>query len=397
MKLYQILLTSLFSGILTAADFDWAAEFRAKYLYRENESIITFNGQSGIYQRSRLTFRMSESKISGLMQFQDTRQLSARYNNTGTTSSKTSEYFGLHQVYMSIDQLLYPGFRFDIGRFEQNLGNQRLFSSNNWDDFGRSFDGWRLKRSGQKYLIGEIFNLYSTDTYLDSTDQHINTAVYGFYIKPLGSAKFVPNSTLEFYGYNNGFSNDSTFHRTTFGSRIAIKILFLEFELEGSRQIGEFEDNDINGTMAVFNMAMNTSFIPIVNRIAFGREYFSGDDPDTPELEGFANPYGTGHKFHGHFDQFTNFRDNSGTGLHEWNLKLDIALRPGMITKVAYHSFYEGTDSDGKLGEEWNLEYIQKIGKSGFITAGYARHRYGSASLKSGTSDIAYTVLAIRI
>ncbi len=388
----KIILTLLISSsFLFAAEMDWAAEMRAKFYYSETlADFYNDNGQS-TYLRTRLAFRMSQDWLSGLVQLQDSRRLGDNINASGSIAEMKSAWFGLHQVVMSIDQLLYPGYRFDIGRFEQNLGGQRLFSSNNWNENGRSFDGWRLVRSGKKYLTGQIFYLYSSPPMYSS--YNVNTTITGASLAPLGGKKPSNSSVLELYGYQNAGVSSTAFRRTTIGTRLGFQLFIVEFELEAARQTGKIEDREVDASMAVFNLGINTGFIPVIKRLAVGREYFSGDEPSTGTLEGFANPFGAGHKYHGHFDRFKFFPENTLSGLNEWNVKLDLNLRPGMLTRVAYHNFSEGTKAAAFLGEEINIEHRQKIGPSGWITAGFARHRYGGGD----SSDIAYTVFTIRL
>ena len=398
-KLITVIFAS-FAGFLMAADMDWQAQFRARMERPDKLPDDQISAATITHLRSRLMFRMQQDYLSAVMQFQDVRFLGADQSNSGLTKPDSTN-FGLHQVYLSIDQLFSPGWKLTIGRFEMNLGNQRLFSHNNWNNYGRSFDGFRLQTSGKRYGAGEIFYLKVYEAFLDNLSDNHDTDINGIYLRPVTlNLSGLGLNRLEIYGYQeiNRGNTARRIKRTTYGSRLTLSLLIFGFEVEGARQIGtDVNDNDINSWFSVANLEIKTRFLPIIKKITIGKEFYTGDDTSTISREGFANPYGAGHKFHGYFDAHKYFRDNQQTGLSEWNVKLNLTFKPHISTLIHYHSFSEGWENGRRLGNELNLEYIQKIGQYGRFTMGYAIYNYGPASGESGTGEIAYTVLSITL
>ncbi len=387
-------------SLISAADMDWQAQFRARLERPDKFLEDDISATTLIRTRSRLMFRMQQDYLSAAMQFQEVHILGAEKSNSGLTKPD-STHFGLHQVYMSVDQLFSPGWNLTIGRFEVNLGNQRLFSSNNWNNYGRSFDGIRLQSSGRRFGSGEIFSLKIHEAYSDTLGDDYDSNINGIYLRPITLKLTGFNlNQLEIYGYqelNRGDTSRRLF-RTTYGSRLNLSVLILGFEIEAARQVGKDQsDFDIDAWFTVTNLEVRTGFIPIIKKITFGHEYFTGDDISTLTREGFANPYGAGHKYHGYFDNHTFFRDNLHTGLKEWNIKINLTFKPQIGTVIKYHNFRTSLDNGEKIGNELDLEYIQKIGRNGSFIMGYSVYNYGPASGTPGAGEMAYTVLSITL
>ena len=88
-------------------------------------------------------------------------------NNPGVTATTASPF--LHQAYFTFSNLKIPFFDYDfvkVGRFELALGNQRLIAKNNWNNIGRSFEGFLGKDS---FLSGELLlmNLFINETMIE--------------------------------------------------------------------------------------------------------------------------------------------------------------------------------------------------------------------------------------
>jgi len=388
MKLQSVILLLVTTIGLTAADLDWQAQFQARINYTNTESQV-----GNTLLRSRLAFQVREGKLSGMVQVQDSRILGADRSNSGELRPD-STWLGLHQVYLSIDQLYAPGWEFQLGRFELNLGNQRLFSPNKWNNYGRSFDGLRLRRSGNRPVTGEIFYLKVFESLETTGDTDIN----GIYLYPVAQNQIpLGLNSLEIYGFQE-LNTDTTarrINRTTFGSRIELSFMFLKLEAEAGRQTGSSAgDNDIAAWFMVTNLTIKTGLVPFLKKITIGQEHFSGDDTSSNTVEGFANPYGAGHRFHGYFDEHKFFKDNFHRGLREWNVKINLEFRPGSLTRINYHNFRTGDGSNTLLGQEWDFELVYKVSQAGAITMGYSNYKYGIDSAMQGSASKAYTVFS---
>ena len=67
-----------------------------------------------------------------------------------------------------------------IGRFELALGNQRLIAKNNWNNIGRSFEGFLGK---DNFLSGELLlmHLFINETMNESHDDKKDVVIDGVY------------------------------------------------------------------------------------------------------------------------------------------------------------------------------------------------------------------------
>ena len=83
--------------------------------------------------RSRIFFKLVNGPVSINMQLQDSRILGNSINSPGVTSEdQTKATF--HQVYLNTHNILKRNWSMQIGRFQLPLGQQRLFSKNNWNN-----------------------------------------------------------------------------------------------------------------------------------------------------------------------------------------------------------------------------------------------------------------------
>jgi hypothetical protein len=212
----------------------------------------------------------------------------------------------------------------------------------------------------------------------DYYDERIN----GIYLSPLmNHLPFIDMNVFDLYWYN--YIKDETFltdesvkiERSTMGSRWAFNFLFAKFEGEFAIQSGKFNQSssisEIDANFNVFNFHLDLSRLPVISKISFGKEYFSGDDTLTANLEGFANPWGAGHKYHGYTDQFTRFNDNDRSGLDEWNVKAEFLLPGNFMLNVHYHDFKDVNKSD-PLGTELDIVISKKMGFGGVLQQGFA-------------------------
>ena len=108
--------------------------------------------------RSRLGLEILGEYASSKFILQDSRYLGNVENNPGVTAATASPF--LHQAYFTFSNLKIPFFDYDfvkIGRFELALGNQRLIAKNNWNNIGRSFEGFLGK---DNLLSGELLFMH---------------------------------------------------------------------------------------------------------------------------------------------------------------------------------------------------------------------------------------------
>jgi hypothetical protein len=374
-----VLLSSIF-----AADLEWQADFRYRLEtdkdIENTDSIYTRGRNTFHYTRSRISLRLVEGPITGFAQLQDSRLLGGEDNFAGL-SKASGVKIEFHQIYFQVNNLLKRNWSMKFGRFEMPLGAQRLFSKNNWNNYGRSFEG---VHSFTKNRFGSInlFYLINEENSGTADSDYYDERINGIYLSPLmNHLPFIDMNVFDLYWYN--YIKDETFltdqsvkiERSTMGSRWAFNFLFTKFEGEFAIQSGKFNQSssisEIDANFNVFNFHLDLSRLPVISKISFGKEYFSGDDTLTANLEGFANPWGAGHKYHGYTDQFTRFNDNDRSGLDEWNVKAEFLLPGNFMLNVHYHDFKDVIKSD-PLGTELDVVISKKMGFGGVLQQGFA-------------------------
>jgi len=374
-----VLLSSIF-----AADLEWQADFRYRLEtdkdIENTDSIYTRGRNTFHYTRSRISLRLVEGPITGFAQLQDSRLLGGEDNFAGL-SKASGVKIEFHQIYFQVNNLLKRNWSMKFGRFEMPLGAQRLFSKNNWNNYGRSFEG---VHSFTKNRFGSInlFYLINEENSGTADSDYYDERINGIYLSPLmNHLPFIDMNVFDLYWYN--YIKDETFltdqsvkiERSTMGSRWAFNFLFTKFEGEFAIQSGKFNQSssisEIDANFNVFNFHLDLSRLPVISKISFGKEYFSGDDTLTANLEGFANPWGAGHKYHGYTDQFTRFNDNDRSGLDEWNVKAEFSLPGNFMLNVHYHDFKDVIKSD-PLGTELDVVISKKMGFGGVLQQGFA-------------------------
>ena len=90
-------------------------------------------------------------------------------------------------------------------------------------------------------------------------------------------------------------------------------------------------------------------------------------------FEGFAKPFGAGHKWHGYYDYSSHksFKDNYHVGLKEWNLKAKLSGLLGFNLNANYHNFTDAVQGN-KFGDELDLIFSRKLPSGGNWSLGYA-------------------------
>ena len=169
------------------------------------------------------------------------------------------------------------------------------------------------------------------------------------------------------------------YFRSTYGSRIYTSFLFLTLEAEAALQSGKIAVGQVEAFLSAVNLGAKLDFIPFVNSISIGNEFISGDNESTRAIEGFAKPFGAGHKFHGYYDYSAHksFKDNNHIGLKEWNVKAKFSMLMGINLNVNYHNFSDSVKGN-KFGDELDLILSRKLLSGGEGSFGYVLYWDGS-------------------
>lgn len=379
----------LLTGFISASEFEWQAEFRYRLEGNKSDSLYSSKASTINNMRSRISLKFINGPVSALAQLQDSRYLGDPYNLSGFTSQPIgNNSFYFHQLYFQINHLLKKNWSIKIGRFEMPLGSERLYSRNNWNNYGRSFDGIQ---STSRIRFGElnVFHLLISDNFKNNNlNDDFDVKLSGLYFSTVFQLfKNINIPNFDLYYYTNDydyksywFDKISSFNRRTFGLRINFNVFSNLIEWEQGIQSGKITDQDfeylsgdIDAFFNVLNLHINLHNIPIIEKLSLGREHFSGNDTATAELDGFANPWGAGHKYHGYFDRHTRFSNNNSVGLDEWNVKAVFSLPGDLKLNVHYHDFKDGVRFD-PLGTEVDIIFSKKLGFGGVLQQGFARY-----------------------
>ena len=386
---YLTLFLFLFTvGKVFAINTSFSAETRLKIKNFHNDSTST--SASASYLRSRLNVNLVSQNYKIYFQLQDNRLLGNQNNSPSITGGQNSSP-SFHQVFGEFNGILGSKNKTRFGRFEMPLGNQRIFSNNNWNESGRSFEGITNIR---KTRSGDILFFHLINAELFPMNDQFDYVVDGLY----GTTKLnffkskkqtidsdeapIRNSplNLDYYYYNEDIvitPNTNTKQRRTYGLRVFKKFRSIDFEAEFAFQNGEYYSDKINASLSSINIKAPINFTPLIESLSFSKEYISGDEfllgGSDGELTGFAKPFGAAHKFHGYYDNpiHNKFLDNSHAGLNEWFIASNHKLFSSFSLSIKYHHFKDAINF-GAYGKELDFILSKKLPFGGKLIQGFS-------------------------
>ncbi len=288
-----------------------------------------------------------KENASVFVQFQDSRLLGGRSDATLDEQSGTlnnGANVDVHQAFFQIDELWSQGPGLKAGRFELNLGNQRVFGAVGWHNVGRSWEGviaflertafrtdmfWLKRREYNDHrgnldfdIIGanvavtrlgaELLLVYEHDA-LDELER-INIA--GYLNRRFGNLQVISNGVVQV----------------------------------GSKEIAASIDQDISAFLLTGELIVHFDS-PQQPRVSAGLDYASGDDEPDDDVHAYDNLYYTGHKFRGHMDYFVASRPE---GLLDVIARGSISPAPGWRLGIDAHCFRSAAEYLTEAGEESN-------------------------------------------
>ena len=349
-------------------EYNWSANLRFRARTDKTSSVDWQKTFATITEtRSRLGLDILGEFASAKFILQDSRYLGNIENNPGVTATTASPF--LHQAYFTFSNLKIPFFDYEfvkVGRFELALGNQRLIAKNNWNNIGRSFEGFLGKDS---FLSGELLlmHLFINETMSESHDDHDDVVIDGVYwTKTIPSLE--ENSVYDVYFLN--FRNmdfvgsgDSLASYNNIGLRFnGQKGNFaLESELTLQNSTGTSSNNDVSASLFSFNLGYKPISTRFLNSVSLGLDRISGDDSSTETAEGFSKEFGARHKHHGFYDYTYHQRyfGHGHDGLNEINAKASIDILKKTNLLVALHNFRSAV-KDIYYGSEVNFIFKTK-------------------------------------
>ncbi len=289
-------------------DFGGQIRFRGEYDDRDlNPSNVALK-YSELRTRVHLKAELDRN-VTAFVQLQDSRLLGQ--DTSGITSNK--ENVDLHQAYIQINRLWHDGVGCKVGRFEVNIGNQRVFGAVDWSRVGRAWDGAVLWYDQRDFRLSGYWlkRLELNDT-LDNRDfditglhahfKDINLELFGFY---------------EYDADELDEARETTRHNKL--NRFNVGLYYkdvrdnVDYDVTAVYQTGDQsdptdedpDDVDISALMIAGEIGYTFNARKNNLRLAAGFDYTSGDDtPNNHTNNAYNNLYYTGHKFRGYMDYF---------------------------------------------------------------------------------------------
>ena len=304
-RLIKFLFTLIFVNLSYSETMKWFGNLRYRTLQDKDAIENTWSSYSEM--RSRLGFSFERQKVVSSFILQESKVIGEGDNFSGVTTRPLSPFF--YEVSFKIKDLLSENELYQFGRFELALGNQRIISKNNWNNVGRTFEGFLYSGNLYKKNRVNVFSLGLNEQVSEENDDSKDSWLNGIYYS--AAIKQLENSSLEFYYLDLKDSIDINSYATA-GSRIDANLN--QFNLEGEFAVQT--NSNISSQLLSLNISYKPKRISLLNKISFGYDYISGDDSTTTKLEGFSKYFGARHKFHGFYDysDHRSFMDNEHKG-----------------------------------------------------------------------------------
>jgi hypothetical protein len=384
MKHLVIVLVLLGAFVLNAQDkvkFD--GQIRSRYELNNKDFNSKIDPLSYTLLRTRFgaLFTPSEN-VSAYIQFQDARNFGEAENTTDDRESTD-----LHQGYLKVSKIFDSNFSLQAGRMSIGLGNQRFIGLSDWGFAGRSFDGAIINHSSENLVIDLFgFKLNERNNRGDTNDLNL----YGAF----ATITSVENLAIKtFLFWQKGVPTDNM-NRWTIGIDLVGNIGNLTYEPEFAYQFGKMNYRypaipldrynkkiDIAALFAALNLTyqFEGNLQPKLNA---GIEYFSGDDPTTPDKdESFFNLYPSNHKLYGISDIIGNMPQSTfSSGLIDMHLRFSFIPVKDFTFNAEIYSFmadknYRLNKTAGEskdLGMETDFYIDYKYDKNILFNMGFA-------------------------
>ncbi len=355
-RLIKFLFILIFVNLSYSEETKWFGNLRYRTLQDKNAIENTWSSFS--VMRSRLGFSFERQKVVSSFILQESKVIGEGDNFSGVTTRPLSPFF--YEVSFKIKDLLSENEIYQFGRFELALGNQRIISKNNWNNVGRTFEGFLYSGNLYKKNRANVFSLGLNEQVSEENDDSKDSWLNGIYYST--TIKQLENSSLEFYYLDLKDSVDINSYATA-GSRIDANLN--QFNLEGEFAVQT--SSNISSQLFSLNISYKPKRISFLNKISFGYDYISGDDSTTTKLEGFSKYFGARHKFHGFYDysDHKSFMDNKHEGLNELNIRAVLDLFFDSKLFVSIHNFKSNTH-EKDYGNE--IDFVLKKNLSSLLS-----------------------------
>lgn len=344
-KLSAIVAMILITGIIDAQQtIKFSAQIRPR-LELDNRSFNSstpFNNYTYLRTRLGVTF-IPSTEMSGFIQIQD-----ARIFGTETSTTADMKNVDLHQAYFKIDNFFKLPIDLRVGRMELLYSNERVIGNSNWGNTGRSFDGAVLSIKGEKFKA-DIFGVKENEKLNagDTLDQNM----YGIFTDLI----LLSNYKIQPFIIWQRAVPSNLLNRFTLGTYIKGDISAFTHETEFIYQFGDITASGRKQNITAFMFAFNAAYTfdePSKPLIGAGIDYISGDKNSADNgYNVFNTVFGTGHKFFGSMDYFTDMPAHTyGLGIMDLIARVAITPIENLKATLTGHIFLANADYRLKNG-----------------------------------------------
>jgi hypothetical protein len=331
----------------TTVDISGQMRVRGEYDARSFDTAAT--ARTFVLSRTRVDVdALVDSNAHAFVQFQDSRTLGGT-NQFGDWQSGTTndgKNVDLHQAYIQLDRVWIDGFGVKAGRFEFNLGNQRVFGAVGWSNVGRSWEGCLGWYQGNAFKLTG-FGLKAQEENFEDFNGDFD--VYGLHLKLdrahielFGVYELDMDTAGTFLGEKIRVANpdDHIMDRWSFGLYSLRKFRNFDVEVNGVYQTGKvmngLEQIDLQAFMFTGEIGYNFEG-EAKARLSAGVDYASGDDNLLDhDYKGYDNLYYTGHQFRGYMDYFVT---SDPAGLMDVLARGRVNFQPDWAAQADFHYF----------------------------------------------------------
>ncbi|MCP4685085.1 MAG: alginate export family protein, partial [bacterium] len=336
-------LTLLIFGSLTATayaetEYEISGQVRVRNEFDEKFLGRDYYTRSFQILRTRITVDATvDSNAHAFVQFQDSRMFGDRdlYGNLQSGTLNDGRNVDIHQAYIQVDRVAVDGLGGKAGRFEFNLGNQRVFGAVGWHNVGRSWEGVQVWYERPGY---QVTGFYLKAYERNHTQFHRDYDIYGGVLA-------IESLNLELFGAYEWNAerglNSNALNRISLGGYLKRQHHQFDLEANAVYQTGDMDDVDIAAYMVTGEIGY-TFQCDRKTRLALGFDISSGDDtPNDSESKTYNNLYYTGHKFRGHMDYFLS---SNTAGLMDLMFRARTNPAKGWVLKTDFHYFMTAQD-----------------------------------------------------
>ncbi len=241
-------------------------------------------------------------------QGQDSRETwSDRGRRPGVNGAGGNNEFDLRQGYIQLADYQQFPLGLTVGRQVFQYGDGRFIADSGWGNFGRSFDGVKLRLQQDKWWAEAFWASVVTIERGKFDERKDDEYVTGLYL----SSQHLPGHVLDFYGfYLDSDSGALEGQYATLGTRLASKPSKdnpWDYKAELAFQFGERRDgaSSLDIAAAAAHAAVGYTFREVAwsPRIGASYDYASGDGDRTDgDSSTFRTPYTTSHAWYGRQD-----------------------------------------------------------------------------------------------